>query len=122
MRWWFVSLSFVLIVVEMGTASDSTAAEQLPRTFVGRVIAGGDVRLSPDGLSCRLVLTETQRMYGTMESALGEQQPVEIWTETRAGVLTFLFNPERSFPLPASTVVVSCVTSSDGSTPVPCAP
>jgi hypothetical protein len=79
--------------------TDASAADDLPRTFIGCVAEGGDVRAHGDELTCRLTRSYDFRVYGTTTTECGETIEVEIWGETRKGVVTYAFAPGRTVEL-----------------------
>lgn len=95
----------LILAVVMGAVaalgmSSVSAADDLPRTFAGCVANGGDVRPVDDEVTCRLVRAYDFRVYGTTTTECGEEIALEIWGETRTGVVTFFLAPGKTTELP----------------------
>ena len=83
----------------LGTAGVS-AADDLPRTFLGCVAQGGEVRNVDGDVTCRLIQASDFRIYGTATNECGEEVEMEIWGESRTGVVTYFLAPGRTVDLP----------------------
>jgi hypothetical protein len=84
-----------LAIIEGASGSDD-----LPRTFAECVMNGGDVRSEGSEVTCRLVRAYDFRIYGWGTTECGEQIALEVWGETRRGVVTYPFEPGRTVELP----------------------
>lgn len=100
MHWKRRLLAIMLgIVVTLGTAG-VTATDDLPRTFGECVLQGGDVRRIDGELTCRLIRSYDFRVYGTGTNECGDLVDIEIWGETRTGVVTYFLALGRTVELP----------------------
>lgn len=95
----------VTIVVMLGMYAGiggpaSAANDDLPTTFGECLLQAGDIRLVEDHLTCRLIRAYDFRIYGSGTSECGEEIMLEIWGETREGVVTFFFKPDQTIELP----------------------
>ena len=108
-------LGIVAIIAVTGFQSVA-AADTLPDTFSECVFALGNVRLLDGDMTCRYVRLSDIRIYGTAETACGEQVDIEIWDVTRDGVLTYAIAPAKTQALPEIGVDWASWTS----TPMAC--
>lgn len=106
----------LILTLAASTGETSAANDDFPTTFAGCVISGGQVRVVSGEMRCRLVHSYDFRVYGTAQSECGEELPVEIWGETRQGVLTFPLAPGRTVMLPEVGMPDGAIFA----TPLPC--
>lgn len=107
---------FLMLSLAVAGASRASAADDLPVTFSECVVSGGDVRTEGDEVTCRLVRSYDFRVYGTGQTECGEEIQLEVWGETRAGVVTYVLAPGKTVQLPE--VGEEAMELPDG--PLPC--
>jgi hypothetical protein len=90
----------ILLGASFAIVDGASGADDLPRAFSECVIDGGDVRSEAGDVTCRLVRAYDFRVYGSGTTECGEQIALEVWGETRRGVVTYLFDPGRTVELP----------------------
>lgn len=93
-------LAIIIVIAAALGAPGASATEDLPRTFGGCVAAGGNVRQVDGDMTCRLVRSYDFRVYGSGETECGEEIMLEVWGETRTGVVTYLLSPQETVDLP----------------------
>jgi hypothetical protein len=94
------ALIALLGVVLVFGGNAASAADDLPRTFSGCMLSGGVLRQDGGELTCRLIEAYDFRVYGSAETECGEWVDIEIWGETRSGVVTYFFSPGKTVDLP----------------------
>lgn len=89
-----------MVLGDWRTNPVSAADNDLPNSFSTCVLHGGDVRLVHNTLTCRLVQMSDFRVYGSGTTECGEEIMLEIWGETRTGMVTYFLQPTRAVHLP----------------------
>lgn len=99
-----IFLSVITIVVACALAAGASrsvaAADDLPATFGECVARGGTVRQVDGDITCRFIENYDFRVYGSGTTECGERIDLEIWGETRAGVMTYFLQPTEAVELP----------------------
>lgn len=123
MRGLFGALLAIVVVFTLGVPPIFTveAHHGQPHAFRECIKAGGDLSFSEGWLTCRLTVTETERIYGLVTIDSGEMVQVEFETETQTTIVTYLFLPHRTTEI-TSSEWISCVTGTGEGTPAPCPP
>jgi hypothetical protein len=115
MRRLISALALVLLFIPSGPAA--AGDDDLPASFAGCVLEGGELRRVGDRLTCRLMVAWDFRVYYLGTTECGEEVELESWGETRGGVMTTLFAPHLTVELPEDE---RALTDIGVGTPIPC--